>query len=86
LLSLKLIGDASCEFCGHKWMLQHERTLQVNRAMQTAGENEVSLEQRPGFFKPLNDFVSLQRLTSINAVESSSLSLPTRAHSLQTEL
>ena len=42
----RAVGDGPAERFGRLRMLQHERALQVARAVQPGGEAEVALEQR----------------------------------------
>lgn len=48
------------------WKLKHERALQVDCAVQTARELEVTFEQRARRLELMYYFVSSQFLTSIN--------------------
>lgn len=49
-------------------MLQHERALQIHRAVQAARKLKMTFEQRPGCSELIDDFFSVQILTSISVL------------------
>ena len=51
IFSLKMFGDAPPKLFGVARLLQHQRTLQIDRTVQSAGKNKVSFEQRSSFSK-----------------------------------
>jgi DNA polymerase III epsilon subunit family exonuclease len=53
-------GDLAAKFFRGVGVLQHERTLQIDRAVQSAGEQKVSLQQRAGLSKFLDHLFRLQ--------------------------
>ena len=55
VLSLKLFRDGATKLFRFARMLQYQRALQIDGAMQTAAQNKVTFQQRPGLAKLLND-------------------------------
>ena len=55
-LLAKMFRDGCAKLFRLARMLQHQRALQIDRAVQTAGQNKVAFEQAPRFFKFLNYF------------------------------
>ena len=65
-LPLKFLGNRSSERFSLFRKLKHERTLQVDRAVQAAGKLKVTLEQRAGFSELIYNLLCVQSLTSIS--------------------
>jgi hypothetical protein len=45
IVLFEIFGDGPTKSFSFRWMLQHEGTLQVVRAMKPAGEDKVALKQ-----------------------------------------
>ncbi len=58
----KLFSDRRAKLRRHCRRLQRNRALQVNRAVKTAGQNEVALEQRASALELFDYFVSFHLL------------------------
>ena len=58
-----LLCDRSPELLGRRRVLQHERALQVSRAVQAGAQAEVSLEKRARFPEQIEEFVSCEHGT-----------------------
>jgi hypothetical protein len=63
-LPLKLLRNRAPECLSALGKLKHERTLQIDRAMQTAGELKVAIQQRASRSELIDHLFSVHVLTS----------------------
>jgi hypothetical protein len=62
----KLLRNRSSERFRFFGKLQHQRTLKVDRAVQTTRESKVTFQQRARLFELVDYFFRIQIITSIN--------------------
>src|SRR5688500_14636192 len=60
----KLARNSVTERRGPFRKLEHERTMEIDRAMQTTRELKVAFQQRARLFELINHFISVQLFTS----------------------
>ena len=60
VLRSELIGNRARKLCRYTRMLQHQRALQIDGAVQAARQDKVAFKQRTCFSELLNYFISLQ--------------------------
>jgi len=65
-LPLKLLGNRFSKRLSVLRKLKHERTLQIDRAMQTTRKLKMALEQSAGLSELIDHLFSVQCLTSFN--------------------
>src|SRR4051794_14525637 len=63
-LPSKLFGNRAPECLSSLRKLKHERTLQIDRAVQAAGKLKMALQQRTGCSELIDNLFSVQVLTS----------------------